>query len=166
MARLTQCGQHPASFLSMQISFFRILVLGFKADREESEVDDERIPSEIDSVVRLGISCLNSYCKHILWIWANNLVPFFAPKSLNICLYLNRASLLHFHLNILRTLVKCTIKIRMPWSPTAHCYFCRGAVEPIIFSLSSVLPVQLREWKKSQPWQVPGDNATNVWVLS
>lgn len=135
MARLTQCGQHPASFLSMQISFFRILLLGFKADREESEVDDERIPSEIDSVVRLGISCLNSYCKHILWIWANNLVPFFAPKSLNICLYLNRAILLHFHLNILRTLVKCTIKIRMPWSPTAHCYFCRGAVEPVILSV-------------------------------
>lgn len=85
-------------------------------------------------VVRLRLSCLNSCCKHILWTWANNLF-LCAPKSLNICLYLNRASLLHFHRSILRTLVKSTIKIRMPWSPTAHCYFCRGAVELVILSV-------------------------------
>lgn len=133
MARLTQCGQHPASFRSVQISFLRILLLGLK-ETEKSEADDEGRLSEIDSVVRLGLSCLNSCYKHILLTWANYWFPC-APKPLNLCLYLNRASLLHFHLSILRTLVKCTIKTRMPWSPIAHCYFCRGAVKLIIFSV-------------------------------
>lgn len=118
MVRLIQCGQHPASFLPVQISFFRILLLGFKGDREQSEADDEGIFG------RLGLSWLNSCCKHILWTWANNLFPC-APKSLNICLYLS----------ILSTLVKCIIKIRMPRSPTAHCYLCRGGVELVILSV-------------------------------